>query len=1030
MSIGSYTFEDCTNLEKVTLPTKVETMGYAVFSGCKKVTAIEIPKSLASNSASFSGCPNLTTITWEEGRKTIQNELLSGCTGLESIEIPASVTSIGNYAFSGCSSLQGIEFPEGLTSIGNYAFRGCSGLTEVSFPESVTSIGSYAFEDCTNLTKAAIPNSIKSIGTRAFYRCPDIVVYCAANSYACTYAMDNNLAVVLTDGTFETSNGVLNYDATYFETNYSAANVHNGYIPFSLNYAIKSNSFVSLSNMYVVVKLPSTAQLVTQTLTIDGEICTDYTENDGVITIPVTKRAGKIRFSVRPTDSSIMRSYAKFNYKKNGVSDSEVIGVIVDEIPVLSIEANSITDKKEINFKGVTTSNEEIKIYLDNRLVTTTSGNKSGSYQGTATIQSPKNGKVYTLKAVTVNDSGEEAIAITNVQYKEKVPTLASFQMIYRDSVYDLLEDGTQPRITFVPGNKFTFKIKFNNTENVDKVFVTSDRNNIRQKMKAVWDEKNGQYIASGFFEGTNSSYVPGELNVFYTTKVKPVELTIDDSWLISEEDIPEHWKNAKVEVQTQTEKQEKISIQLKNDIMISCEYEKLTVEEATEKLLGTTTESQQQSRSKLAAKAADASTLYKGLAKAGWKVFSGTVTAAVRKTDTNWELLLLNESGEYMEHFVLDFGKDKITKAYLSDLVGDVLSPKDIDQVYSFISTGVTAGVSWADQTININAARNEINHSNRTDAQKEYLNKTLDSYEEQAAIIALGRLIGTACQTAGVYTFMANPLAGGILIGAGMVFNDLILEIAEADLEDSIGYLRGNTTGRRMTMVWAIDPSGYVYEGVTGNRLKNVKATAYYKETEKSNPVIWDAAEYDQMNPLYTAADGTYAWDVPEGLWRVKYEKEGYETTYSEWMPVPPPQTEVNIGMTAVAKPAVKNFAVYDDYAQITFSQYMNPDTMSAITLKDPDGKDVSYSLEYDETEKNLDGKVLAKTFKLKFGMFYGVDKNGEYKLTIGNSLENYAGKKMEACTISKKYEKERMLVTPEKVTVPYGGTVEIPV
>lgn len=36
------------------------------------------------------------------------------------------------------------------------------------------------------------------------------------------------------------------------------------------------------------------------------------------------------------------------------------------------------------------------------------------------------------------------------------------------------------------------------------------------------------------------------------------------------------------------------------------------------------------------------------------------------------------------------------------------------------------------------------------------------------------------------------------------------------------------------------------------------------------------WDALEYNQQNPLYTNSDGKYAWDVPEGWWRVKYEKK----------------------------------------------------------------------------------------------------------------------------------------------------------
>ena len=82
--------------------------------------------------------------------------------------------------------------------------------------------------------------------------------------------------------------------------------------------------------------------------------------------------------------------------------------------------------------------------------------------------------------------------------------------------------------------------------------------------------------------------------------------------------------------------------------------------------------------------------------------------------------------------------------------------------------------------------------------------------------------------------------------------------------------------------------DPSGYVYEGVSSNRLEGVTATAYYKETvedmygdKHENIVKWDAAEYAQENPLFTDEYGMYAWDVPNGLWQVKFEKEGYETT-----------------------------------------------------------------------------------------------------------------------------------------------------
>ena len=49
----------------------------------------------------------------------------------------------------------------------------------------------------------------------------------------------------------------------------------------------------------------------------------------------------------------------------------------------------------------------------------------------------------------------------------------------------------------------------------------------------------------------------------------------------------------------------------------------------------------------------------------------------------------------------------------------------------------------------------------------------------------------------------------------------------------------------------------------------------------------------------------DGFYRWDVPQGEWQVKYEKDGYETCYSEWLPVPPPQLDVNVGMRQTTSP-----------------------------------------------------------------------------------------------------------------------------
>lgn len=136
--------------------------------------------------------------------------------------------------------------------------------------------------------------------------------------------------------------------------------------------------------------------------------------------------------------------------------------------------------------------------------------------------------------------------------------------------------------------------------------------------------------------------------------------------------------------------------------------------------------------------------------------------------------------------------------------------------------------------------------------------------------------------------------------------------------------------------------DPSGYVYEGISSNRLQGVTATCYYKRFDENMygekiPVVevWNASEYQQENPLLTDDNGMYRWDVPEGLWQVKFEKEGYQTTYSEWLPVPPPQLEVNVGMVQNVNPEVKSVKAYEDGVEIEFTKYMKPESMTSDKL-----------------------------------------------------------------------------------------------
>jgi len=161
---------------------------------------------------------------------------------------------------------------------------------------------------------------------------------------------------------------------------------------------------------------------------------------------------------------------------------------------------------------------------------------------------------------------------------------------------------------------------------------------------------------------------------------------------------------------------------------------------------------------------------------------------------------------------------------------------------------------------------------------------------------------------------------------------------------------------------------------------------------------PKVWDAEEYAQENPLFTDENGMYQWDVPQGLWQVKFEKEGYETTYSEWLPVPPPQLEVNIGMVQIRQPEVKQTHAYKDGIEVEFDKYMQPALLNTENIL------VSQNGEYVEGEVKLLNEETAYTdenvkyaSKIRFVPSTPFTAS-EVTLTVANRVKSYAGLQMQ--------------------------------
>ncbi len=202
---NAQTFQDCVDLERVTLPEGFEKLGGYIFKNCTSLKYINLPETMV-----------------QIGKEAFKN------TALTYIELPASIEVLGVDAFNGCGDVDSysiansnpyfrtldgalyaeqdimsgtqlryseglmiayplasipesgiLTLPEGATGIAvgtssSSVFSGCDNLKEIVFPSTMTEIGKYAFSSCASLERVVIPETIMSIGGGAFFNCTGI----------------------------------------------------------------------------------------------------------------------------------------------------------------------------------------------------------------------------------------------------------------------------------------------------------------------------------------------------------------------------------------------------------------------------------------------------------------------------------------------------------------------------------------------------------------------------------------------------------------------------------------------------------------------------------------------------------------------------------------------------------------------------------------------------------------------------------------------------------------------------------------
>ena len=990
-------FTYCSNLTEVVIPETVTTIGSEAFYNCPNLKQVPIPRSVTTiGSSAFFGT-GIEEFTIPSTVKEFRG--LFGSSGtIKKIIMEEGITEIPKSAFTYCSNLTEVVIPETVTTIGPEAFLNCPNLKQVIIPNSVTTIGSEAFLNCSSLKQIFIPESVIQIGSNAFYGCPRLTIYCAESSPAIS-------AVIDTDIQFNITREITSYDHFVYKNTDYYSNINNmtGYVPFELKYEVKDG--LDLTDKKVVIRIPSNSELIESTLKIDRVVATDYSLDKNKLTVPVEADSGMITFSVKPSEYNTLLTYAIMNFRVDGENKTEVIGVVNSSVPDISLKMDSVTNKGNFLVEGIAPPLSTIKLYVDDEQVGETTAVKSGNYAADINIPSPKNYRTYTVTA-KADKNGSTVSADSNIKYREDSPALKSLVLHYGDHTsrrsYDLTDTSkVRPKIVYYPNYGFRFDVEMENADQIEELYVVSTRKNQKRYMDAEWDEEKGLFVAEGFFDGTNpSSYVPGEITIEYRKKKPDVEINFTLSDAVSQllrDHIDKRFFDCKTEVLKNSGGKYEATVDVPKELgdLIGDEVE-FFVEEIDKE--------------------------YNDI----------QITDLLTEADNIYSYFFEKDGEKYV--FNLDFSDMETVNM----VVHDIADSKQLKYTLDFLdfseSGGSTTALKVSEVLEGVSKLTGSIKDVLEIDSDDEKLvekiyaaNMTDQQRAEalkKAEELRKGREMFVLISS--VITVMTMGIEGppalifGLLFGAITTSSDFFWNMREGDIL---------STGTRHSADFCPDPSGYVYEAVDSNRVDGVTATAYWIAPEfigedgsfdENNAVVWDAAEYAQLNPLTTDMNGAYAWDVPEGLWQVRFEKDGYETAVTEWLPVPPPQTDVNVGMISTAVPTIMAAELYANSLTLTFDKYMQPETVENITIEGVSGVTVTPV----DAEAAPDGTVYARSYSIGFNE--SLIGGTAHTVSVADAV-SYAGTEMALYSRSLTVVKAEITDMAAK---PYGDVVRVSV
>ncbi len=194
-SIGNYTFSDCSNLTNLSFEDSSEAvkLGYGASGeksqdmklpllGNSNLTSLYMGRNIDYNEDNRTGYSpfynqqSLTDVRFSQaGTVTYcKNYLLYKVNNCESLTLPESLTTIGDWTFRGMSKLGGIVIPNAVTTIGTYAFADDIALESAKLSTSCPWLKEGLFSECGKLQSITIPTVVTKMDAQMFANCKSL----------------------------------------------------------------------------------------------------------------------------------------------------------------------------------------------------------------------------------------------------------------------------------------------------------------------------------------------------------------------------------------------------------------------------------------------------------------------------------------------------------------------------------------------------------------------------------------------------------------------------------------------------------------------------------------------------------------------------------------------------------------------------------------------------------------------------------------------------------------------------------------